>query len=282
LPVTIQAAQLRIDDYQERFVQNVRRIVETNFWQRSPTIRILDMGCDTSGRQLAHLASLTRGEVVGINVPEDFPTEAAEQIAGIRTTMVRMDGTNLSFPDNSFDLVISANVLEHVRDPVKYISEAARVTKLNGIAYFETAPVWTGPRGHHIHPDMIAENCPMENSFTDDGSVIPHWSHLVLSESELRTQLRGRLQAETIDYICHYVFHADDLNRVAWSSIRLAMEENFPFCRISPLLAEPPGHAGLRISKEDHRVHGFTAVCYKRKPNLIARRLIWRLRRLGF
>ncbi len=42
-------------------------------------------------------------------------------------------GENLPFPDNTFDVVYSTNVLEHVQDPKKVLSEAIRVCKSGGI-----------------------------------------------------------------------------------------------------------------------------------------------------
>ncbi len=44
-------------------------------------------------------------------------------------------GTRLPFRDNSLDLVISQEVLEHVDDPFCYISEAQRVLKPGGVFY---------------------------------------------------------------------------------------------------------------------------------------------------
>jgi len=42
-------------------------------------------------------------------------------------------GEALPFPDNSFDICYSSNVLEHVDDPQKVINEMVRVTKSGGI-----------------------------------------------------------------------------------------------------------------------------------------------------
>ena len=48
-------------------------------------------------------------------------------------TIVNAHGENLPFPDNSFDIVYSTNVLEHVKNPQKVIQEAIRVCKRGGI-----------------------------------------------------------------------------------------------------------------------------------------------------
>jgi len=272
----------QLEEYQSRFVSNVRRVIETNWIRRRPGIRILDMGCDTSGRQLSHLAALTRGEVVGINIPDDFPSQRAIKNSGKRTTLIRMDGMDLSFPDSSFDLVISANVMEHVSDPHRYISEAARVTKSTGIAYFETAPVWSGPRGHHIHADMIRENCPGESNFRDDGSVVPDWSHLMFSEAKMRAHLEPILRPATVDYVVWYVYHSGDLNKAPWSQIENELHDAFPYTRIAPWPSsdvdtwlKPSG------SNENYDVSGFSATCRKQLPNFLSRRICWRLRKLG-
>lgn len=134
---------MALEDYQERFVSAVRRVVGANWLRRRPAIRVLDMGCDCSGRQLRELSRCVRGQLFGINVPACFPSAEAIVAAGPSVQLVRMDGMQLDFPDASFDLVVSANVIEHVPDPVRFINEAARVLRPDGVCYMETAPVWT-------------------------------------------------------------------------------------------------------------------------------------------
>lgn len=282
--VTQQASvKPQVDEYQHRFVNNVRRVIETNWWRRRPTIRILDLGCDTTGRQMAHLATLTRGEVVGINIPEDFPTKNAVQIAGERTKLIRMDGMGLQFPDNSFDLVISANVMEHVGDPLKYISEAARVTRPSGIAYFETAPVWSSARGHHVMESMVAENCPQETTFRDDGSIIPEWSHLTFDELRMRTELEGKVQNATLEYILWYLYRSGDLNKTPWSIVKAGLDSTFHNSQISTWPnSEIDATTMPSDSKEDYNVYGFSAVGRAKPINGIKKRIIWRLRKLGY
>lgn len=49
-----------------------------------------------------------------------------------RNPDIVMDVTNLEFNDNSFDLVIMIEVLEHVKEPKKALSEISRVLSHNG------------------------------------------------------------------------------------------------------------------------------------------------------
>ena len=44
-------------------------------------------------------------------------------------TFMQADGENLPFKDKEFDYVICCQVLEHVEDPVKFLSEQFRVAK---------------------------------------------------------------------------------------------------------------------------------------------------------
>jgi SAM-dependent methyltransferase len=240
------------------------------------------MGCDTSGQQLAELARLTRGEVVGINVPEGFPSIEAVQNAGPRVKMFQMDGMNLTFPDKSFDLVISANVIEHVPDPAKFIHEAARVLKDDGVAYLETAPLWTSARGHHVMESMVAENCPEETQFRDDGSIIPEWSHLTLSRNEMEFTIGKKVLGPTRDYILRYLYDSRDLNKTPWREIAAACRTAFPHLQLMP---RPLPGIDTRLiptdGADDYSAYGFTAVGRKRPQGWISRRLNWRLRRIG-
>ena len=61
------------------------------------------------------------------------------------------DGANLSFPDNFFDTVVLAEVLEHVPDPSPFIAEALRVCKSGGRLIISV------PKGYSI-PDPSCKN----------------------------------------------------------------------------------------------------------------------------
>ena len=64
----------------------------------------------------------------------------------------RSDISNgLPFDDESFDLVTSFNAFEHFADPVKSLSEAIRVTRPNGLLYFDFGPLYSGPWGLHAY-----------------------------------------------------------------------------------------------------------------------------------
>jgi ubiquinone/menaquinone biosynthesis C-methylase UbiE len=271
-----------LEDYQLGFVAKVQRVIGANWFLRKPRLRILDMGCDTSGAQLRLLSELTAGEVVGINIPATFPNDQAQALAGPNVTLLRMDGMELLFPDESFDLVISANVMEHVPDPRRFISEAARVIRPDGVVYMETAPLWSSARGHHIHEEMIGRYSPEERNYRNDGSVIPDWSHLVLTRQAMHEVLKTKLLPATCDYILHYLYDLHDLNETPWSVIRSAFTSAFRSAKISTWhLTDADERLRPTDDAEDYSVYGFSAVLRKTPPNPVKRRLYWRLRRLG-
>lgn len=53
------------------------------------------------------------------------------------TRLVEGVGENLPYPDNSFEVVIFANVLDHTNNPKKVLSEVKRVLKPEGFVHLE-------------------------------------------------------------------------------------------------------------------------------------------------
>ena len=103
--------------------------------------RVLDAGCGGGGMPLS-LAEEADG-VVGIDPAERF------QDAGVRLGRERglrnlhfalADGMALPFGNDSFDLVLSHAVIEHVADAPLYLRECARVLAPGGHVYLSTAP----------------------------------------------------------------------------------------------------------------------------------------------
>lgn len=61
-------------------------------------------------------------------------------------TVVQADADNLTFGDNSFDLVYSRAVFQHVPAPARALKEITRVLRPGGIAYISLQP-YTSPTG---------------------------------------------------------------------------------------------------------------------------------------
>lgn len=85
--------------------------------------RVLENGCGV-GMYLEHMASYA-GQITGLEY--DFE-RAAE--AGTRSpTILNAAGENLPFPPNTFDLILSHEVLEHVQDDAQAVREMVRVLR---------------------------------------------------------------------------------------------------------------------------------------------------------
>lgn len=61
-------------------------------------------------------------------------------------------GESLPFADQSFDIIYSSYVLEHVQDPVKVLTECVRVLKPGGFAIFELPNHLSYFEGHYMIP----------------------------------------------------------------------------------------------------------------------------------
>ncbi len=59
-------------------------------------------------------------------------------------------GEELPFSDRSFDIVYSANVLEHTRDPERVLSEALRVLRPGGVLHMEMPNYLSYYEGHYM------------------------------------------------------------------------------------------------------------------------------------
>ena len=91
-----------------------------------PGRRVLDLGC----RDGALTRTFASGnEVVGVDADREALTEAAR--AGIETHWADLDEP-LAFPDESFDVVVAGELLEHLRDPQRLVADARRVLRPGG------------------------------------------------------------------------------------------------------------------------------------------------------
>lgn len=93
--------------------------------------RVLDYGCG-SGYGIASLAELA-GEVHGVDVADEAIGYARRhyQRSNLNFELVEV-GKPLPFADTTFDVVLSFQVLEHIRDTDRYLSEVRRVLAPGG------------------------------------------------------------------------------------------------------------------------------------------------------
>ncbi|MGW8884979.1 methyltransferase domain-containing protein [Streptomyces sp. NPDC055749] len=101
-----------------------------------PGMAVLDVGCGP-GTITADLAALVApGRVTAVDITDDILGQAAEVAAerGLENVeFATADVHALDFPDDSFDVVHAHQVLQHVGDPVRALSEMRRVCRPGGV-----------------------------------------------------------------------------------------------------------------------------------------------------
>ena len=112
--------------------------------ERSGRIRVLDFGCG-SGELVVHLLGLGYDAHGCDIVPAPEGSAAAQRLRRIEAAPYR-----LPFDDASFDVVVSASVLEHARNPEEYLNEIRRVLSHGGTAMHLLPGKWYLPSEPHL------------------------------------------------------------------------------------------------------------------------------------
>jgi SAM-dependent methyltransferase len=91
-----------------------------------PRKRVLDLGCRDGALTQAYAGE---NDVVGVDADREALAEASK--LGIETRWADLDEP-LPFEDESFDVVVAGELLEHLRDPRRLAAEARRVLRPGG------------------------------------------------------------------------------------------------------------------------------------------------------
>ena len=116
-------------DWQERLA--------SNFGDIPPGGKVLDVGCGPA--MLAISAAKCGWRAYGCDSSPEMLRHAAEnaKAAGAAVELVECDAVKLPFEDESFDAVISRNVLWNLPDPVAALAEWMRILKPGGRILYE-------------------------------------------------------------------------------------------------------------------------------------------------
>jgi SAM-dependent methyltransferase len=132
------------------------------------TDKILDAGCGFAVSSI--IANLKGMNWIGIE-PEPKAialTKAAALICGLSSSqidkcIIEGNGESLSFSENTFSMVVSHQVIEHVENPKNYLRELLRVLKPSGVLLL-TAPEYRMCYEPHYGipwiPFLNKEHCP--------------------------------------------------------------------------------------------------------------------------
>lgn len=178
---------------------------------------VLDIGSSTGGLSVA--LGLSGMQVFGIE-PSALGVKASETRAARRGLEQRVRfrvgfGETLPFPDESFDLVVSIAVLEHVKDVQSVLDETYRVLRPGGYAYFEIPNNFCPFEGHYklpwlpMMPKFIARK--WVSLFNKDPGFLDHLHYMSRGIASKAFRNSGLCVIDDLygDYIHGRVFGAD-------------------------------------------------------------------------
>lgn len=103
--------------------------------------KVLDMGCG-EGHLLAFLDSQIQDwHIEGFDISEESVKKARDKVPSAIFSV--RDIYNSGYPEASFDLVLNTEVLEHLKEPEKVLSEIRRLTKKWAILSVPNEPLFS-------------------------------------------------------------------------------------------------------------------------------------------
>src|SRR5690554_5945827 len=101
------------------------------------TDRVLDIACGTGfGSEL--IAKHTQNDVVGGDIAQEAIDFCQANLKQSNLKFQKMDGTQLPFDDNYFDVITSFETIEHTTAYDEMIKEFRRTTKQDGVIILST------------------------------------------------------------------------------------------------------------------------------------------------
>lgn len=127
-------AEMYSDEGRVRKATTTRLILAEAFGERLAHSSVLDVGCST-GIIDAELAP-SFGSLTGIDIDAKAVQFAQRNHVAPNLAFKVGDAMNIDAPDASFDIVLCAQVYEHVPDAMRLMREIERVLKPGGACYF--------------------------------------------------------------------------------------------------------------------------------------------------
>jgi len=132
------------------FRRRARLVVENlNNSHTLEKVTVLDVGCGRGFYEYLITQAYPDYSISAIDLNEEYLKIAKDQFSGPATTYTRANATKLPYKDKSFHFVLSSELLEHIPEDTKVISEMYRVLKKGGKAVITVPnhnyPFWWDP-----------------------------------------------------------------------------------------------------------------------------------------
>lgn len=171
-----------------------------------PSDTVLDVGAGN-----ARLLSALPCRTVALDIVHTPAAATQEAVLG--------DGCLLPFKTDSFDYVVSNQVLEHVRQKAAYVSELSRVLKPSGELFIAFPNRYWLFDEHHTVPGLSllprAVGVPLSKHLLSEHRHVYYRNHLH-PVSPIRARLLLGDHFETVEYVTVDLIRELDLHGTAW------------------------------------------------------------------
>lgn len=209
-------------DARERKAQTMVAVLDDFLRTDLRSLSLLDIGAST-GIIDSYLADHFK-TVVGVDIDRQAIMRAAEMRDKPNLRFALGDAMNLPFADKCFDVLICAQIYEHVPDATKLLSEIHRVLKPRGICYFAAGNRLSINEPHYRLPFLSILPRPLAHVYLRLARRGTFYYEKHLSYWGLKALVR---RFELIDYTARIVthpelFHAQYMIRPGTLKARLA------------------------------------------------------------
>jgi len=125
------SSRLHNEESRRRKAHKILTILHDALGQDLRHLRCLDIGC--AAGLISYQLTVACGQVVGLD-PDGSALGLARQHRGVE--LIRGDAMALPLKARSFDLVVCAQVYEHVPDPERLVAEIWRILTDKGVCFF--------------------------------------------------------------------------------------------------------------------------------------------------
>ena len=122
-------------EYSNQYIQRIEKIEIPGLIKEiiKKTDKIVDLGCGDGGLIIALKKEFPDKEIIGVDISPRRINTLKNKYP--KDKFLCEDVCNTKLKENSFNLVISTQVIEHVEDDKKLVNEMLRLCKKNGYIY---------------------------------------------------------------------------------------------------------------------------------------------------
>ena len=139
MSITESAVQMQYDGLAKVYDWRWRRYLTNTLsflvdWANvASTAAVLDVGCGTGELARLLLEQNPHQAIVGIDISEEMLVQARQKLRNVeQVTFEQASASALPIPDNTFEVVVSANAFHYFPEPEAALAEMRRVLKPDG------------------------------------------------------------------------------------------------------------------------------------------------------